>query len=49
MQRELRQLEQGNYERERYLTPQAVAQAVRLSVDTAAGGAVDELKIRPMR
>ncbi|PPG27030.1 SDR family oxidoreductase [Pseudoclavibacter sp. RFBB5] len=49
MQRELRQLEQGSYERERYLTPQAVAQAVRLAVDTPAGGAVDELKIRPMR
>lgn len=47
MQRELREAEGGEYVEEDYLRPEAVAEAVRLAVDTPRGGSVDELRIRP--
>ena len=47
MQRELRAAEGGEYREEDYLRPEAVAEAVRLAVDTPRGGSVDELRIRP--
>lgn len=48
MQRELRAAEGGEYREEDYLRPEAVAEAVRLAVDTPRGGSVDELRIRPL-
>lgn len=47
MQRELRAAEGGPYERERYLEPRAVAQAVRLAVDSPASGSIETLVVRP--
>lgn len=47
MQQELRAMEGGEYCEDDYLTPAAVAQAVRLAVDTPRGGNIDELQIRP--
>ncbi|GAB3624112.1 SDR family oxidoreductase [Mariniluteicoccus endophyticus] len=49
MQREI-QAELGNaaYDGARYLSPAAVAAAVRLAVDTPDNGAVEELSIRPL-
>lgn len=47
MQQELRAMEGGEYREGDYLTPEAVAQAVRLAVDTPRGGNIDELQIRP--
>lgn len=47
MQRELRAAEGGEYRDEEYLSADAVAEAVRLAVDTPRGGAIEELRIRP--
>lgn len=47
MQQELRAMEGGEYREDDYLTPAAVAQAVRLAVETPRGGNIDELQIRP--
>lgn len=48
MQRQL-QAEEGNtaYEGSRYVSPESVAAAVRLAVDTPANAAVETLSIRP--
>lgn len=48
MQRAIRAAEGGAYETERYLEPRAIADAVRLAVDTPASGSIDELAIRPV-
>jgi len=47
MQRELRALEGGAYEAERYLSPDAVVAAVRLAVDADPSASVDEIRVRP--
>lgn len=48
MQREIRAAEGGDYQPDRYLEPRAIAEAVRLAVDTPASGYIDELSIRPV-
>lgn len=47
MQHELRAAEGGTYEPHRYLEARAVAEAVRLAVDSPRSGSIESLSIRP--
>ncbi len=48
MQHELRGFEQGEYEPEKYLSPEAVAIAVRTALQMPPGAVVESLSVRPL-
>lgn len=48
MQHELVASENGEYDAAKYLTPEAVADAVRFAISTPAGGSVDTVALRPL-